>query len=321
MHSIIPDIPFHLLHYECNVNLNHISSFTLNSVLSKVAQLEQQQDANGKEMAVLETQFAEEKHKKEQQLRKRLEQRKAKGSQKAAEAKAAEEEAQREKEKLEREFEDKKKRLQEEQAQKDLERKREMEAEAERKVAEAKQKQAEAVTNLEKLKEAQALEIKSLQADMEKGADAANDRLQARLAKRRQKRKGGASEAATAGGPEDAGGKNADLQKKIEDIKKRQKIQEDEAIKKIQEATVTTAASNTAYEGFKQRLKAEVREATATQAVGATNVEVQQIHHSSYNDIIGDLFRLEDDTVMTQEEILVLEEFTRVAKKKLKLKR
>jgi len=102
-------------------------------------------------------------------------------------------------------------------------------------------------------------------------------------------------------------------------------MQEDEAIKLVQEATVDTLASSTAYEGFKQRLKMEsIRPVSAASSTGSIvdgGEFVEPLHHHTYEEVITDLFRLEVDHIMSQEEIMVLEEFTRVAKKKLKMKR
>jgi len=288
-----------------------------NQERSRLEQLELQRSENGREMALLENQFTEERTRQEEQIRKRLEKRKAKGDKKAAE------EAAREKERLEIEFETKKRQLEEEQRQKAEQHRKELEDEAKKKAAEAEERHALAVMNLEKLKENQEKELQALKESQSKSEDAHNDRLQARLAKRRQrKNKGGDTRS---GEPEDSNERApAEMQKKIEEIRKRQKIQEDEAIRMIEEATKDAVASSAAYEGFKRRLKKEARETSnavkddAISEATPTNMHDATGRGNTYEEIIADLFRLEDDLVMTQEEVLVLEEFTRMAKKKLK---
>jgi hypothetical protein len=47
------------------------------------------------------------------------------------------------------------------------------------------------------------------------------------------------------------------LQKKLEELKKKQLQQEDEAVRKVQEAAVVAAASSKAYEGFRKRFKVQ----------------------------------------------------------------
>ena len=79
-------------------------------------------------------------------------------------------------------------------------------------------------------------------------------RLQAKLEKRRQrKRKGGEDSPGTASQPSGS----EDLQKKLGELKKKQLQQEDEAVRKVQEAAVVAAASGKAYEGFRKRIKAQ----------------------------------------------------------------
>jgi dTMP kinase len=142
----------------------------------RLEQLERQRNENGKELAVLEEQFTQEKKRADEQVRKRLDQRKVKGQQKEAAARAAEEEARKERERINLEYEDKKRRLEEEQMKKEAERKRELEAKAAQEVEEANRKQVEALTNLEKLREAQQLETQALQAEMASSSHAADDR-------------------------------------------------------------------------------------------------------------------------------------------------